>query len=104
MFIHPESLQLDLTVQVGSHLACALCSLNFGDLSSLASIASKFLNCCPTKRNLLQCVGAEAGEDPCAVRGDPTILRPGPGAKRLEDLVVRLLAPAAFRSNQCLSL
>eukprot|EP01018_Ginkgo_biloba_P020444 Gb_10584 [translate_table: standard] len=48
------------------------------------------------------CVGSSMGSrDPCAVRGDPTILRPGPGSKRLEGLVLTLLAPQNFRAKQC---
>jgi len=46
------------------------------------------------------CVGSN--DDPCAVRGDYTLLRPGPGAKRFEDLVVRLLSPENFRTQQCI--
>jgi hypothetical protein len=40
------------------------------------------------------CVGSrENGRDPCAVRGDPTVFKPGPGDKRLERLLLKLLAP-----------
>ncbi|KAH9326106.1 hypothetical protein KI387_006284 [Taxus chinensis] len=39
--------------------------------------------------------------DPCATRGDPTVLRPGPGSKRLEGLLLKLLAPENFRDKQC---
>lgn len=46
------------------------------------------------------CVG-NSSTDPCAVTGDPTVLRPGAGARRLEELVVKLLAPDQFRSRQC---
>lgn len=46
------------------------------------------------------CVG-NSSADPCAVAGDPTVLRPGAGARRLEELVVKLLAPDQFRSRQC---
>lgn len=47
------------------------------------------------------CIGAGAGEDPCGVRGDPLVLRPGPGARRLENLILRLLKPETFRAQQC---
>lgn len=47
------------------------------------------------------CVGS--GDDPCAARGDYTLLRPGPGARRFEDLVVRLLSPENFRTQQCIA-
>lgn len=47
------------------------------------------------------CVGS--GDDPCAVRGDYSLLRPGPGAQRFEDLVVRLLSPDNFRTQQCIA-
>lgn len=50
------------------------------------------------------CIGTEPGEDPCAVRGEYSVLRPGEGARRFEDLVVRLLHPDNFRSQQCISL
>lgn len=45
------------------------------------------------------CIGLN--DDPCGVRGDPTLLRPGPGSRRFEELVVRLLAHPNFRSQQC---
>jgi protein xylosyltransferase len=48
------------------------------------------------------CVGSSKwGNDPCSVIGDPNILKPGPGAKRLEGLVLRQLSPELFRANQC---
>lgn len=48
------------------------------------------------------CAGSSIGsKDPCAVRSDPTVLRPGPGAKRLEGLVLKLLATENFRAKQC---
>jgi hypothetical protein len=50
------------------------------------------------------CVGGAASEDSCAVRGDSTVLRPGPGAQRLQGLVERLLAKPKFRSEQCIFL
>lgn len=45
------------------------------------------------------CIGLN--DDPCGVRGDPTLLRPGPGSRRFEELMVRLLAHPNFRSQQC---
>ncbi|XP_008808722.1 beta-glucuronosyltransferase GlcAT14B-like [Phoenix dactylifera] len=48
------------------------------------------------------CVGSrENGSDPCLVVGNTTILRPGPGAVRLEHLMVSLLSEEKFRSRQC---
>lgn len=47
------------------------------------------------------CLGSKDSPDPCAMRGDPTSLQPGPGARRLEELVVRLLSPQQFRAHQC---
>ncbi|CAF1702625.1 BnaC03g30210D [Brassica napus] len=47
------------------------------------------------------CVGgSENGSDPCSVRGDDSVLRPGPGAERLKELVQTLLSDE-FRSKQC---
>lgn len=46
------------------------------------------------------CVGPD--DNPCSVRGDYSLLKPGPGARRFEDLVVRLLLPENFRSRQCI--
>ncbi|KAH9322350.1 hypothetical protein KI387_016989 [Taxus chinensis] len=48
------------------------------------------------------CIGnRENGSDPCSVRGDISVLKPGEGAKRLGVLIKKLLAPANFRENQC---
>ncbi|XP_002960850.2 beta-glucuronosyltransferase GlcAT14A [Selaginella moellendorffii] len=48
------------------------------------------------------CLGSsENGNDPCSVMGDADVLRPSAGAKRLESLVLKLLAPENFRKNQC---
>ncbi|CAM6079325.1 unnamed protein product [Sphagnum tenellum] len=47
------------------------------------------------------CVGTSPDEDRCSVIGDTAILRPGPGAKRFEGLIVSQLVPATFRANQC---
>ncbi|KMS96066.1 hypothetical protein BVRB_002270 [Beta vulgaris subsp. vulgaris] len=38
----------------------------------------------------------------CAAWGDAEILRPGPGAKRLERRIIELLSNGTFRSQQCL--
>ncbi|CAF2125471.1 unnamed protein product [Brassica napus] len=47
------------------------------------------------------CVGSsENGSDPCSVRGNDSVLRPGPGAERLKELVQTLLSDE-FRSKQC---
>ncbi|KAG0565863.1 hypothetical protein M758_7G018500 [Ceratodon purpureus] len=44
-------------------------------------------------------------DDPCAVRGEnATLLRPGPGARRFEELVVRLLSRYQFRAEQCVGI
>jgi hypothetical protein len=46
------------------------------------------------------CIGPV--DDPCSVRSEnASLLRPGPGARRLEELVLRLLSPHRFRSQQC---
>ncbi|KAJ4707530.1 Beta-glucuronosyltransferase [Melia azedarach] len=48
------------------------------------------------------CIGSrENGSDPCSVVGNVTVLRPGPGAKRLETLIGSLLSPENFRPKQC---
>eukprot|EP01018_Ginkgo_biloba_P024920 Gb_00733 [translate_table: standard] len=48
------------------------------------------------------CAGdKEEGSDPCSVVGDKTLLKPGPGSKRLERLIVRLLSKKNFRGRQC---
>lgn len=47
------------------------------------------------------CIGSsEAEADPCTLRGDDSVFKPGPGAKRLEELMKRLLSED-FRSKQC---
>lgn len=49
------------------------------------------------------CIGSSEGEaDPCTFRGDNSVFRPGPGAKRLEELMKNLLSED-FRSKQCQS-
>lgn len=48
------------------------------------------------------CIGnQENGTDPCSVIGNTTVLRPGPGAKRLEKLISSLLSTENFRPRQC---
>ncbi|KAE8668065.1 Hydroxyethylthiazole kinase family protein [Hibiscus syriacus] len=47
------------------------------------------------------CLGVPKN-DTCSLWGDADILRPGPGAKRLEKRIVRLLSDTRFRSRQCL--
>ncbi|KAJ4960169.1 hypothetical protein NE237_020079 [Protea cynaroides] len=48
------------------------------------------------------CIGSrENGTDPCLVVGNTRVLTPGPGAKRLENLVVSLLSNENFRPRQC---
>lgn len=48
------------------------------------------------------CIGSkENGTDPCSVIGNTTVLRPGPGAKRLESLISSLLSTENFRPRQC---
>ncbi|KAG5405134.1 hypothetical protein IGI04_011253 [Brassica rapa subsp. trilocularis] len=47
------------------------------------------------------CVGSsENGSDSCSVRGNDSVLRPGPGAERLKELVQTLLSDE-LRSKQC---
>ena len=49
------------------------------------------------------CVGSSEGEaDPCTFRGDNSVFRPGPGAKRLEELM-KNISSEDFRSKQCQS-
>ncbi|XP_024386970.1 beta-glucuronosyltransferase GlcAT14A [Physcomitrium patens] len=47
------------------------------------------------------CIGG-VGDDPCTMIGDTSVLRPGPGARRLQGLIERLLAKPRFRSEQCI--
>lgn len=48
------------------------------------------------------CIGSRKnGSDPCSVAGNSTILRPGTGAKRLENLISSLLSQENFRPRQC---
>ncbi|KAL5980667.1 Beta-glucuronosyltransferase GlcAT14A [Asimina triloba] len=47
------------------------------------------------------CVGSRVnGSDPCMEVGNTTVLRPGPGAERLERLTVSLLSKENFRARQ----
>ncbi|PUZ37528.1 hypothetical protein GQ55_9G126900 [Panicum hallii var. hallii] len=45
--------------------------------------------------------GEGGGSDPCAAVGDAALLRPGPGAERLQRLVTSLLSEENFRPRQC---
>ncbi|XP_077212807.1 beta-glucuronosyltransferase GlcAT14B-like [Tasmannia lanceolata] len=48
------------------------------------------------------CIGPRENKtDPCSVVGDATVLKPGPGAARLERLTVSLLSKESFRPRQC---
>ena len=48
------------------------------------------------------CVGTSVGgADPCLLRGNDTVFRPGPGAERLRELIQTLLSQD-FKSKQCL--
>jgi len=46
------------------------------------------------------CLGKS--NDTCTIWGDAGILRPSPGAKRLEKHIVSLLSNGTFRSQQCI--
>ncbi|KAG6727350.1 hypothetical protein I3842_02G125100 [Carya illinoinensis] len=47
------------------------------------------------------CLG-ESGNHKCSVWGDANVLRPGPGARRLEKRIVELLSNGTFQSHQCI--
>ncbi|MBA0652492.1 hypothetical protein Goklo_019751 [Gossypium klotzschianum] len=48
------------------------------------------------------CVGSgKNGSDPCSVIGNTTVIKPGPGAARLETLISSLLSENNFRPRQC---
>lgn len=48
------------------------------------------------------CIGNYKNDtDPCSLVGDSSVIRPGPGARRLEKLILNLLSEKNFRSNQC---
>lgn len=46
------------------------------------------------------CIGDPEGGDPCSIRGDDSVFRPGPGASRLQELIKNLLSEE-FLSKQC---
>lgn len=47
------------------------------------------------------CVGgSDDGSDPCSVRGDDSVFKPGPGATRLNELFVKLLSDD-YKSKSC---
>ncbi|KAM7466211.1 hypothetical protein LguiB_013773 [Lonicera macranthoides] len=46
---------------------------------------------------------AQSGNDTCTSWGDADVLRPGPGARRLEEHIVKLLSNGTFRYQQCIS-
>lgn len=48
------------------------------------------------------CLGGESNDEPCSVWGDADVLKPGPGAKRLEQRMVELLSNETFISHQCI--
>jgi len=48
------------------------------------------------------CTGSrENGSDPCSVVGDTTVLKPGPGSKRLQTLISSMMSDENFRTKQC---
>ncbi|CAN1162841.1 Beta-glucuronosyltransferase GlcAT14B [Linum perenne] len=48
------------------------------------------------------CIGSqENGTDPCSSISNTTVVRPGPGAKRLETLISSLMSAENFRPRQC---
>lgn len=48
------------------------------------------------------CVGSSfLGKDPCAVYGNPSLVKPTLNSKRLEKLMMKLLDSKSFRSKQC---
>uniref|UniRef100_A0A166AB61 Uncharacterized protein n=1 Tax=Daucus carota subsp. sativus TaxID=79200 RepID=A0A166AB61_DAUCS len=47
------------------------------------------------------CIGNTTdGQDPCSLRGDDSVFRPGPGARRLQELTEKLLSEG-YRSKTC---
>ncbi|GKB76202.1 beta-glucuronosyltransferase GlcAT14A [Tanacetum coccineum] len=46
------------------------------------------------------CLGGESSDEACSVWGDADVLKPGPGAKRLEQRMVELLSNETFISHQ----
>lgn len=54
------------------------------------------------RRSHGQCVGKSGSDkDPCAVYGDPEVVKPSGYSKRLETLLLKLLDSENFRSSQC---
>ncbi|KAJ9555646.1 hypothetical protein OSB04_010260 [Centaurea solstitialis] len=47
------------------------------------------------------CLG-ESRDEVCSIWGDADVLKPGPGAKRLEERMVELLSNETFYSHQCI--
>lgn len=47
------------------------------------------------------CLGG-SGDEACNIWGDADVLKPGPGAKRLEQRLVELLSNETFSSSQCI--
>lgn len=48
------------------------------------------------------CLGRRGrGRDPCGQWGDINILRPGPAARRFENLLLRLMENSTFQLNRC---
>nr|GEX89654.1 beta-glucuronosyltransferase GlcAT14A [Tanacetum cinerariifolium] len=48
------------------------------------------------------CLGGESSNEACSVWGDADVLKPGSGAKRLEQRMVGLLSNETFISHQCI--
>nr|GEV57753.1 beta-glucuronosyltransferase GlcAT14A-like [Tanacetum cinerariifolium] len=48
------------------------------------------------------CLGGESSNEACSVWGDADVLKPGSGAKRLEQRMVELLSNETFISHQCI--
>ncbi|KAK1309592.1 hypothetical protein QJS10_CPA09g01421 [Acorus calamus] len=47
------------------------------------------------------CIGrSDGGADPCSLRGEDDVFRPGPGSDRLRELFQKLLSPD-YRNNSC---
>ncbi|KAH7434715.1 hypothetical protein KP509_06G031900 [Ceratopteris richardii] len=49
------------------------------------------------------CIGnTENNTYPCSRRGDLNVIEPGPGAKRFQKLLMKLLTPEGYLANQCI--
>lgn len=48
------------------------------------------------------CLGGGSSDDACSIWGDADVLKPGTGAKRLEQRMVELLSNETFNSHQCI--